>query len=68
MGDVRKDVEDMVKMKATGADSLRIMASLTATVIRSFYRRKKNENPAASMHQHLKKMDEDIFHGRRDNR
>ena len=67
MGDWKKDIDDMLKMRATGKDSLRISASLTATVIRTFYERIKKENPRLSKHELLKKLNEEIFYGRRDN-
>ena len=67
MGDVKKDVDDMIRMGATSKDSLRIMASLTATVIRVFYERLKRENPRLSKHEILKKLNEELFYGRRDN-
>lgn len=67
MGDVKKDVEDMIKMHATSKDSLRITASLTATVIKTFYERIKKDNPTLSKHDLLKKLNEEIFYGRRDN-
>ena len=67
MGDWKKDVDDMLKMGATSKDSLRISASLTATVIKTFYERIKKENPGLSKHELLKKLNEEIFYGRRDN-
>ena len=41
MGDVKKDVEDLLGMHATAKDKLRIIASLTATVIKVNYERIK---------------------------
>lgn len=67
MADVEKDVETLEQMHATGSDSLNIMASLSRTVVRVFYERIKRENPALSEQQVLKKLNEELFYGRRDN-
>ncbi len=67
MGDVEKDVETLERMRATGRDSLNIMASLSQTVVRVFYNRIKKENPELTETGVLKKLQEELFYGRRDN-
>lgn len=67
MGDVEKDVEALERMHATGSDNLKVMASLSKTVVQVFYSRIKRENPELSEAAVLKKLHEELFYGRRDN-
>lgn len=67
MGDVKKDVEGLRRMNASGSYNLKLMASLTAIVIRVNYERIKQTHPNWSNHAVLKKLHEDLFYGRRDN-
>ncbi len=67
LSDVQKDVEMLERMHATGRNNLLIMASLTQTVVRVFYKRIKKENPELSEEALFKKLHEELFYGRRDN-
>ena len=67
MGDVKKDVETMRRMHATSDDKLRIMTDLTETVIRVNYERIKKENPQYKKEKVLKKLQQCLFYGRKDN-
>lgn len=67
MGDVKKDVDAMIRMRASGEDSLRIAFDLNNTVIKLFEQRIKKQNPRISKSELRKKVAEDLFYGRKDN-
>ncbi|MBI5046449.1 hypothetical protein HZC07_01830 [Candidatus Micrarchaeota archaeon] len=67
MGDVKKDVEDLLKMQASGEDSLKASLAINQTIIDLFKQKIKNEFPGISKKELNKKVYEAIFYGRKDN-
>ncbi|MBI5228046.1 hypothetical protein HY988_05645 [Candidatus Micrarchaeota archaeon] len=66
MGDVRKDVEALRRVHATGNDKLEYMSDITNLVITIFEERIKKENPKLSKKEILKILREELYHGRKD--
>lgn len=67
MGDVKKDVDALIRAGVSGEDSLRVAFDLDSTIIRIFEQRIRAENPGISKKALLKKIHEDIFYDRKDN-
>jgi len=66
MGDVKKDVDALIRAGASGEDSLRVAFDLDTTIIKIFGQRIRAENPSISKKALLKKIHEDLFYGRKD--
>ncbi len=67
MGDVRKDVEALRRMHASGNDKLEYMSDITSLMVSIFEERIKKENPKLTKQEILKLLREELYHGRKDN-
>ena len=67
MSDVRKDVEDIKKMHATGEATLMAAFSINNSIISIFEQKLKKDFPNLSKSELVKKIHEELFYGRTDN-
>lgn len=64
MGDVKKDVESMRRIRASSTDKLEIMADITDFIISSFVEKIKKENPDISREDLIEKLKVMLYHDR----
>ncbi len=67
MGDVKKDVDALLKMEAAGEDTIRIAFDLNRSLIKLFIQRIKKQHGKLSKKQLMEKVSEELFYGRNDN-
>ena len=67
MGDVKKDVDALIRAGVSGEDSLRVAFDLDTTIIKLFEQKIMTEHPGISKRVLLKKVHEDLFYDRKDN-
>jgi hypothetical protein len=63
MGDVKKDVEMMKRLKASGSAKLRIASGMNAFLVHVFKERIRREHPRASAKRRLEILREELSYG-----
>lgn len=66
MGDWKKDVEAMQRIKATSQDKLDILCDINDFIVSTFIERIKKEKPKIKNDEIIKILRVRLYHGRRD--